>query len=202
MLYDTVVNGAGINISSNFDPEPFASTITVSRNTLLRRKSEDNNNNQNDGAIWFNTIQGNDNNAVVLIKDNLVLNSSFQGISFSNRGKISNVTLDSNAIISSGSYGIDILKGVKGNVHDINSLILDMMLEPVNNGAPASVQLVSEIIQPQPASEPQEYSGRSADEAGQAEKAPVTDPLSLLQQSVVALAGGFIWIKEKTQIIC
>jgi hypothetical protein len=147
LLYDTIVNGAGINISSNFDPQPFAGTVTVARNTLLRCGSEDSNNNQEDGAIWFNTVQGNDNNAKVVIEDNLILNSTYQGISFSNRGSVSDVTLEGNVILESGTYGIEILKAAKGSAYAKNNLIKDMMLEAVNNGSPKSFALSVEIIQ-------------------------------------------------------
>ncbi len=145
VIYDTVVNGAGINISTNFDPQPFAGTVTVARNTLLRCGSEDGNNKQDNGAIWFNTVQGNDNRAKVLVLDNLILNSSRQGISFSNRGAISDVLLEGNAILGSGTYGIDVLKGARGNAAAKNNLIRDMMLEAVNNSAGDSFTLAVSI---------------------------------------------------------
>jgi hypothetical protein len=121
--------------------------VTVARNTLLRCGSEDSNNNQEDGAIWFNTVQGNDNNAKVVIEDNLILNSTYQGISFSNRGSVSDVTLEGNVILESGTYGIEILKAAKGSAYAKNNLIKDMMLEAVNNGSPKSFALSVEIIQ-------------------------------------------------------
>lgn len=193
LLYDTVVNGAGVNISSNFDPKPFAGTITVARNTLLRCGSQDSNNNQNDGAIWFNTVSGNDNNATVQVKDNLIVNSTCQGISFSNRGNTSNVTLDSNIIIESGSYGIDILKSTKGSIHDINSYIQDSMLEPVNNSSPNTMQLVSEVVQPQA------QSGQPSDQATQTDKSSSTIPVVLVVSAlvIIAAAGGLILMKKK-----
>ncbi len=145
IIYDTVVNGAGINISTNFNPKPFEGIITIARNTLLRCGSQDYNNNQNDGAIWFNTVQGNDNLAKVIVKDNLIVDSTFQGISFANRGSIRNVTLESNAIVNAGSYGIDVLKGAKGNVLSINNYVEGSMLEPTNNSSEANFIFTNEV---------------------------------------------------------
>ncbi len=145
LLYDTVVNGAGINISTNFDPKAFSGLITVERNSLMRCGSEDSNNNQNNGAIWFNTVQGNDNDAKVMVKDNLIMNSSYQGISFSNRGKVSEVTLEGNVMDGCGSYGIDALKNSSGKVCAKNNQITESMLEPVNNSSKEKFQISTEI---------------------------------------------------------
>jgi hypothetical protein len=147
LLRDTVVNGAGINISTNFDPKPFMGNITVARNTLERCGSQDGNNNQNDGAIWFNTVQGNDNHAQIIVKDNVILDSTYQGISFSNRGTIDNVVLEGNVIDVCGSYGIDIIKGAKGSIKGKNNLIQNMMLGDINNNELNSFVITTEVTE-------------------------------------------------------
>ena len=141
IIKDTVGMGAGVNISTNFSPKPFEGTITVARNTLLRCGSHDPNYNQDDGAIWFNTVAGNDNHANVAVKDNLILDSSCQGISFMNKGTVDQVLLEGNVIDGCGSLGIDIAVGSKGAATARNNVIRNVMLGEINNGAESTFTL-------------------------------------------------------------
>jgi hypothetical protein len=186
LIMDTVVNGAGVNISSNFDPEPFQGTITVARNTFQRCGSADSNNNQNDGAIWFNTVQGNDNHAQIIIKDNVILDSTFQGISFSNRGTVDNVLLEGNAIDGCGSNGIEIIKGAKGSVILKNNQIQNMMLEELSNGAPDTFTVTAEDT---------ELHRTNQKKLRMPDYVPV-----LIIVSVTVLAAGFLYMLTRKKI--
>lgn len=145
ILCDTVAMGAGVNISTNFKPEAFEGTITVARNTLSRCGSHDLNYNSDDGAIWFNTVKGNDNKAEVIIKDNLISDSTYQGISFLNGGLVENAILQGNTISRSGTYGIEVLEGAGGKAHLINNSITDSMLDKISNKAETAFQIISEV---------------------------------------------------------
>lgn len=147
ILLDTVANGAGINISTNFEPKPFEGTITIARNSLIRCGSHDTNYNMNNGAIWFNTVSGNDNRASVVVNDNLILDSTWQGISFMNKGTVSNVLLEGNTIEGCGSFGIDIALEAKGEAIARNNLINSVMLDKINNEAEKTFTLKVEIIE-------------------------------------------------------
>jgi len=135
LIMDTVVNGAGVNISTNFNPVPFEGTIEVARNTLIRCGSFDTNHNYSNGAIWFNTVPGNDNHANIVIKDNLILDSTYQGISFSNRGTVDNVLIEGNVIAGCGTYGIEIVSGASGSVVVKNNLVRNATISEIHNSS-------------------------------------------------------------------
>lgn len=153
ILSDTVAMGAGINLSTNFNPEPFAGKITVERNTLNRCGSHDLNYNEDDGAIWFNTVRGNDNNAEVTIKNNLILDSTYSGVSFLNSGMLKKALFSGNTIDRCGTYGIEVLKGAKGQADFINTTITNVMLDKINNKSEAEFKLASEIQKEAPKAE-------------------------------------------------
>lgn len=147
LIMDTVGFGGGINISTNFNPKPFEGTITIARNTLLRCGSFDQNHNYNDGAIWFNTVSGNDNHASVIVRDNLIKDSTYQGISFSNKGTIDNVLIEGNTIDGCGTFGIDIAPGAKGAAIVRNNLIVNAMLDKINNSSNGKFTLTVEVTE-------------------------------------------------------
>lgn len=148
LLKDTVTNGSGINISTNFNPVPFAGTILIENNTLLRCGSEDHNTKQANGAIWFNTVSGNDNNATVILSSNKIMNSTCQGISFYNNGTVSNVTMENNYIDGCEYAGIEIGNAAKGNLHLKNNVIKNMMLERIVNNSRDQFNITQENTMP------------------------------------------------------
>lgn len=133
LISDTVTNGAGINISTNFDPTDFGGTITVERNSLFRCGSTDSAYGQDYGGIWINTVKGFDNNAYVRILDNLIAGSSYQGISFSGGGASPYVTLEGNTIVDSGTWAIDAAADSRGAADVKNNLMRGNGLGTVNN---------------------------------------------------------------------
>lgn len=145
ILSDTVAMGAGINISTNFNPEPFTGTVTIERNTLNRCGSHDLNYNEDDGAIWFNTVRGNDNSAEVLVNDNLILDSSYSGVSFLNSGTLKKAVFTGNTIDGCGTYGIDVIKGAKGQADFINTNITNALLDKTNNKSEPDFKITSEL---------------------------------------------------------
>src|SRR5690606_4051538 len=96
------------------------------------------------GAIWFNSVLGYDNRSVVTIKDNVLVDNVFQGISFSGLGYVSNVRLESNTIRGTGTYGVEIASTVSGNVLLKNNLYQCINLEEVLNDS-MSVLLVTHM---------------------------------------------------------
>jgi hypothetical protein len=133
IMLDTIYAGAGVNISSNFQPTPFAGSIKVLRNSIIRCGSD--NNTFNVGGIWFNTVLGYDNKATNTVSDNLVLNSTYQGIYFGGGGLIKNIKFDKNVVLSSGTWGLDISSASSGNLVATNNLIDKSMLENIKNNS-------------------------------------------------------------------
>ncbi len=115
-LKDTICFGAGINISTNFKPQVFEGTILVEENKLERCGSRENNINADYGAIWMNTVDGYNNQANCIIRNNEILDSTYQGISFFNNGLIENMLIEDNVISHTGTYGIEVGKEAKGFV--------------------------------------------------------------------------------------
>jgi hypothetical protein len=147
LLSDTVLAGAGVNISTNFQPALPRGTFLVARNTLTRCGSQTGT--TDIGAVWFNTIVGYDNNAAVIVEDNLILNSAFQGVSFENNGLISNVTMRHNVIIGADTWGVDVLRGARGSLTAYDNLIRGAILGPIRNGSEESFA-IDWIINPLP----------------------------------------------------
>ncbi len=113
-LKDTICFGGGINISTNFRPQVFEGTILVEDNKLERCGSRENNINADYGAIWINTVEGFNNQANCIIRNNEILDSTYQGISFFNNGLVENMTIEKNKISGSGTYGIEVGENSKG----------------------------------------------------------------------------------------
>lgn len=113
-LKDTICFGGGINISTNFRPQVFEGIILVEDNKLERCGSRENNINADYGAIWINTVEGFNNQANCIIRNNEILDSTYQGISFFNNGLVENMTIEKNKISGSGTYGIEVGESSKG----------------------------------------------------------------------------------------
>ncbi|MFV0343934.1 MAG: right-handed parallel beta-helix repeat-containing protein [Anaerocolumna sp.] len=113
-LKDTICFGGGINISTNFKPQVFEGTILVEGNKLERCGSKENNINADYGAIWINTVNGYDNLANTIIRENEILDSTYQGISFFNSGLVENIRIEDNQIKGVGTYGVEVGKEVRG----------------------------------------------------------------------------------------
>ena len=120
ILSDTVGFGAGIAVSTRFNPVAFGGRTVVERNTLIRAGGHEFNWNQDFGAIWLFTgdkpIE-----ADIDILDNTVLDSTFQGlyingaypfnVSGRHRILIRNLVLD-----GAGTWGIHAGGGISGSV--------------------------------------------------------------------------------------
>ncbi len=133
IVENSINASAGINISTNFNPQAFAGTINVARNTLISCGSK--NSNLSVGAIWFNTVVGYDNHANVNVDDNLVLNSVYQGVSFSGSGTVDHVQMTGNVIANSGTYGVEIGSDASGAMVAKNNLVYGSAITSVNNNA-------------------------------------------------------------------
>ena len=128
-LKDTICFGGGINISTNFTPQVFERTILIENNKLERCGSLENNLNANYGAIWVNTVEGYDNLANCLIKNNQITDSTYQALSFFNKGQVENMVIEKNKIHRCGTYAIETAQEAKGSV-----LIRDNQISDAKSG--------------------------------------------------------------------
>jgi hypothetical protein len=131
-LKDTICFGGGVNISTNFKPQVFEGTILVEDNKLERCGSRENNLNVNYGAIWINTVEGYNNLANCIVRNNEILDSTYQGVSFFNSGLLENMVIEKNKIIGSGTYGIEVGTEANGFAIIRNNQIIDAKEGEVN----------------------------------------------------------------------
>jgi hypothetical protein len=113
LLSDTVTAGAGIAISTRFNPTPFSGTQSVLRNTLTRTGSLEPNWVSKFGAIWI-YADTSDITTPVLVNDNTILDSTYSGVLISFNKTITNLSLSSDTITTAGSYGIEIQSAGSG----------------------------------------------------------------------------------------
>lgn len=132
LVKDTVLNGAGVNISTNFSPQVFQGTITVEDNELRRTGGTDYE--ITCGGIWINTMYGFDNNAECIIRNNRIEDSSYYGVSFHNGGKIGNMTFKDNLIVG-GRIGFFAYTEACGTVKLINNTVQDSKSDALVNFA-------------------------------------------------------------------
>lgn len=129
LLKDTICFGGGVNISTNFNPQVFTGTILIEDNTMLRCGSRENNIGADYGAVWINTVEGFDNTANCVVRNNQILDSTYQGISFYNTGNVENMMIVENEIVDCGTWGIDIGDETKGS-----AVIRDNLIERAKAG--------------------------------------------------------------------
>lgn len=118
LLKDTICNGGGVNISTAFVPQEFEGTILVEHNGLVRCGSRENNIGVDYGAIWVNLIDGYDNTSAdaIIVRDNVIEDSSYQAVSFSNGARIENMEITNNTITGCGTYVLEVRPESKGSV--------------------------------------------------------------------------------------
>lgn len=129
VLKDTAYRGAGVNISTDFKPKNFRGKIIVANNMMIRCGGDNEDSNRHVGAIWFNMITGYDAFAEIQVKNNVILDSTHQGISFEESSVICSLVLEGNVISGSGSYGIDISSSFYGSMIMKNNSITSSALE-------------------------------------------------------------------------
>lgn len=127
LVSDTMGFGAGIAVSSRFNPVPFGGTTIVERNTLIRAGGREFNWNQDFGAIWlFTGDKAID--ADIAIRDNTVLDSTFQGLYINGPFGINTagghkVSIENLVIDTAGTWGIHVNSSVTGSVETNNVII-------------------------------------------------------------------------------
>ena len=132
LISDTITEGSGINLSTNFDPADFGGTVLVERNTLSRCGSLNDQSGSKLGAVWFNTQSGHDNHAQVIVRDNTITDSSYQGLSFSGIATVDDVLIESNTIANSGTWGVEFSSVARGGAVLCNNRIYGGMEGQIN----------------------------------------------------------------------
>jgi hypothetical protein len=140
VLTDTIYAGGGIAVSTRFDPTPLAGTTVVERNTMIRTGSRDNGLGLNFGAIWV-YADSLPINSDVQIKDNIALNSTFQGLSIQGTKSINHVSVENLVIDGAGLTGIEAASTVSGSITMKYFTIRNAKLGAVSNKAGSNLNI-------------------------------------------------------------
>ncbi|MWC30023.1 S-layer homology domain-containing protein [Paenibacillus sp. MMS18-CY102] len=131
---DTITNGAGIAVSTRFNPVPFSGTTIVERNTLIRTGSYDTGYVTDLGAIWVfageKDLDGN-----VIIRNNVALDSTYQGLSVQGAYKMNNVLIQDLVIDGTGTKGVAVSSAVKGGLVADNIIVRNARIADVTNSS-------------------------------------------------------------------
>jgi hypothetical protein len=107
VVYDTVLNGAGININTNYNPVPYSGFITVQRNTLIRCGSyTDKYKYSMKGAVFICTSGARGIEAALTIKDIDIYDASYDAIAFEGKNRVLNAKFENILINGAGKWGI------------------------------------------------------------------------------------------------
>ncbi|MFC5531409.1 S-layer homology domain-containing protein [Cohnella yongneupensis] len=167
VLSDTVGFGAGIAVSTRFDPVAFAGTTTVERNTLIRTGGREPNWGQDFGAIWVFTGDK-PIDADIVIRNNTALDSTYQGLYINGPYAIANtshkVLVQNYVIDGTGTWGIHVNASVKGSVDLDNVIVRHTKVGPVFNAVGSAFEL--RTVDPQPVSNDADFVSDIDSEAG------------------------------------
>ncbi|MBJ6361368.1 S-layer homology domain-containing protein [Paenibacillus sp. GCM10012307] len=130
---DTITNGAGIAVSTRFNPVEFGGTTIVERNTLQRTGSADMAYSINLGAIWIFAGEKSINSPVIL-RDNVALDSTYAGLTIHGLGfNLNHVSLQNIVLDGMGTNGIDVTSNVAGNLLADNIIVRGEKIATINN---------------------------------------------------------------------
>jgi hypothetical protein len=118
-IADIVRNGAGIKISTQFQPLPFAGTARLERITVRRAGSVDLPNAWSFGSLYF-TVDDSGIDAPIVVRDVELLDSSHDGVRFSGSHPIRQVELEGVSIDGAGGMGLNISTAGAGAFTDVD----------------------------------------------------------------------------------
>lgn len=125
---DTITKGAGIAVSTRFNPVPFAGTTIVERNTMIRTGSYSSDVGSDLGGLW---IAANEKDLIgpIIIRNNVAIDSKLQGLAITSMVpgggfKVGNVLLQDNVIDGAGTKGVEVGATVGGGSVTIDNLII------------------------------------------------------------------------------
>ena len=135
LVFDTVAYGAGINISSRFNPADYHGTTTVKGNVLVRTGSSASNSERgtNHGAIWL--VAWEKNVSGLTFTDNRLINSVCDAITIDGNGtsELINIEFNKNSIETAQGYGINVYNGAAGSAAFKNTKITGALSGALNN---------------------------------------------------------------------
>lgn len=117
LVADTVDNGAGIQIGTNFNPPSITGTLAISGNKLLRTGSWHHDYGYGIGAIWEYWIasSGKIASPTVTLDNNLVQDSTYAAVLIEETSTGASVTHTGTQIVTTGTYGVEVRPTANGS---------------------------------------------------------------------------------------
>ncbi|RKP53012.1 hypothetical protein D7Z26_14825 [Cohnella endophytica] len=151
LISDTVGFGAGIAISTRFNPVAFDGTTIIERNTLLRTGGREPNWGQDFGAIWIFTGDK-PIDADIQIRDITALDSTYQGLYINGPYAIGNtnhkVKIHNYVIDGTGTWGVHVNNSVTGSVEVDNLIVRNTKVGPLFNAMGSAFELRPASVSP------------------------------------------------------
>ncbi|MGO4180093.1 S-layer homology domain-containing protein [Paenibacillus sp. TAF43_2] len=134
IVSDTVAFGAGISVSTRHNPVPFEGDVIVERNTLLRTGGREHNWPADFGGLFL--FSGDtDMTGNIQVRDNIISDSTFQGISLLGEKYTSGIVLENNVVDGAGTWGIQASGNIKGSAVFGDTLVRGVKVGAFMNGA-------------------------------------------------------------------
>jgi len=134
VVSDTVAFGAGISISTRHNPVPYEGDVNVERNTLLRTGGREYNWPADFGGLFL--FSGDtDMTGHIQIHDNIISDSTFQGISLLGEKSTSGIVLENNVVDGAGTWGIQASGNIKGSAVFGDTIVRGVKVGAFMNGA-------------------------------------------------------------------
>ncbi|THF77291.1 S-layer homology domain-containing protein [Cohnella fermenti] len=138
IVSDTITNGAGIAVSTRFNPVPFDGTTIVERNTMIRTGSYDTGYQRDLGALWV-FASDKDMSGKIVIRDNVALDSTYLGVAVQGDFALQNVTIGNLVVDGAGTQGVEVASTVKGALKVDNVIIRGARIADVSNASSSLV---------------------------------------------------------------
>jgi hypothetical protein len=116
LIVDTVDNGAGIQIGTNFTPPSITGTLDISGNKLVRTGSWHHDYAYGIGAIWEYWVgsSGKIASPVITLNNNLIQDSTYAAVLIEEASTGASVTHTGTQIVTTGTYGVEIRSTAAG----------------------------------------------------------------------------------------
>lgn len=123
LVFDTILNGAGIDLSSNFEPVPFSGTLIVKDNTLVRCGSYNGDGGHSSasyekefrGALWID-LEGKGMDASLAVSGLQIFDATLHGITIEGKGALKDAVFSQILVNGASGFALRVLETAMGEL--------------------------------------------------------------------------------------
>ncbi|SFT14680.1 S-layer homology domain-containing protein [Paenibacillus sp. BC26] len=134
LVSDTVAFGAGISVNTRHNPQAFEGETIVERNTLLRTGGREHNWPADFGGLFLFT-DSREMTGQIAIRNNLIQDSTYQGISLLGEKATAGIVLEHNVVDGAGTWGIHAAGNISGSAMFGNTIVRGVRVGEFMDGA-------------------------------------------------------------------